>query len=84
MFTKYDNVGGRRYMMCMGACIACTALLWFGKLDPKNFADIIIWVTGIYVTGNVAQRASSGLPGVVDKISGRVGSNVSKDKTYSE
>ena len=76
--SKYDTVGGRRYVMCMGACIACTVLIWYGKLDAKNFADIVIWVTGIYVTGNIAQRAGTGMPDVLNKISGKLGSDKSK------
>lgn len=75
--SKYDTVGGRRYVMCMGACIVTSLLVWYGKIDAKTYGDVIIWITGIYVTGNIAQRAGSGVPDVLNKISSSIGNKTS-------
>lgn len=64
----FDTIGGRRYLMCMGACIATTTLCYFGRVDPKTYGDVVVWIIGIYVTGNVAQRTGSALPDAFSKI----------------
>lgn len=51
-----DAVGGRRYVMTMGCGIACTALVWFGKIDPATFRDIVIATVAAYIAGNVYQK----------------------------
>lgn len=78
IMNKYDTIGGRRFIMCMGACIVSSILLWFAKLDPKNFSDIIIWITGIYVTGNVTQRAGGAIPEIVSRVTGKITDTAAK------
>jgi len=51
------TLGGRRYVMAMGCGIACTALVWFGKISDGIFATIVLGTVGAYITGNLAQRA---------------------------
>lgn len=77
----FNTIGGRRYLMCMGACVMTTILMAFGKIDAKTYGDVVIWITGIYVTGNVAQRTGSALPDAFDKISSSIGNkkNVSSN-----
>ena len=51
-----ENIGGRRFIMSMGAGIATTALTWFGKIDGATYALVVIGTVGAYITGNTAQK----------------------------
>lgn len=49
-------VGGRRFVMTMGCGVACTALVWFTKIDGSIFRDIIIATVAVYIGGNTYQK----------------------------
>lgn len=51
-----ETIGGRRFLMCMGCGVACTALVWFAKISDAIFRDIIIATVAVYVAGNVTQK----------------------------
>jgi len=55
--TDFTKVGGRRFLMAMGAGITATVLQWFGKLDPagSTYAMIVIGTVGAYITGAVLE-----------------------------
>jgi hypothetical protein len=57
MSLRYDNIGGRRFLMAMGAGITATVLQWFGKLDPAGsaYAMIVIGTVAAYITGNAIE-----------------------------
>lgn len=57
MIGKYETAGGRRYVMCMGACIVTTLLMAFKIIDGSVYENVIIYVVGIFVTGNGIQKA---------------------------
>ena len=48
--------GGRRFLMTMGCGMACTVLVWFAKIDPPIFRDIIIATVAVYIAGNTIQK----------------------------
>ena len=52
----FDKVGGRRFVMTMGCGVACTALVWYAKIDPPIFRDIIIATVAVYIGGNTFQK----------------------------
>jgi FtsH-binding integral membrane protein len=52
--------GGRRFLLTMGCGIACTALVWFAKIDASTFRDIIIATVGVYIAGNTYQAVKNG------------------------
>lgn len=81
----FNTVGGRRFLICLGACIMTTILMWFLKIDSKTYGDVVIWITGIYVTGNVAQRAGGAIPDVFSKVTDNFKGNKNPvvDKTAS-
>ena len=51
-----STFGGRRFLMTMGCGMACTVLVWFAKIDPPIFRDIIIATVAVYIAGNTAQK----------------------------
>ena len=54
---RFDTMGGRRFLMAMGAGITATVLQWFGKLDPAGsaYAMIVLGTVAAYITGNVVE-----------------------------
>ena len=53
---NFDNIGGRRFLMTMGCGAACTALVWFGKIDGNIFRDVVIATVAVYIAGNTYQK----------------------------
>lgn len=49
-------LGGRRFFMCLGCGIVTTILVWFSKIDPNVYQNLIGWTVGVYVAGDTAQR----------------------------
>jgi len=53
---NFDTIGGRRFLMAMGAGISCTVLVWFGKIDGNIFRDVVIATVAAYIVGNTWQK----------------------------
>lgn len=45
-------LGGRTFALTVGCGLACSVLLWFGKLDSGGFVAVIIGTVGAYITAN--------------------------------
>lgn len=56
MRERIEELGGRRFLMCVGCAAICTALVWHGKISSEDFRWIILGTVGIYVGGNTAQK----------------------------
>lgn len=48
--------GGRKFFLTLGCGIACTALVWFGKISGEVYSMIILGTVGAYIGGNVWQK----------------------------
>jgi putative Mn2+ efflux pump MntP len=46
---NFERVGGRTFSLVAGCGLACTVLLWFGKLTDPSFTTIILGTVGAYV-----------------------------------
>lgn len=60
MRAAIEQAGGRRFVMAMGAGIACTVLVWFGKITPEVFQWTVLGTVAAYVGGNTAQKIVPG------------------------
>ena len=54
---NYDAIGGRRWVFTLLAFCTASVLLWFGKLTGEQWVSLVPMLAGIYVAGNVGQRA---------------------------
>lgn len=50
---NFTALGGRRFIVTLGAGLCTTALQWFGKLDPAGttYALVIAGTVGAYIAG---------------------------------
>lgn len=70
--SNYDVIGGRRFIMCIGAGIITTLLTYYGKIDSSTYGDVVIWVTGLYITGNTLQKTGTPrIPNFMNRIENR-------------
>lgn len=53
---KLDTVGGRRWVAFLLLIALGTSGLWAGKLTGAQWLEVVVWLYGIFVTGNVTQR----------------------------
>ena len=51
-----DKLGGRRFWLCCGLCLASCLMLWLGKISGAEWVSVVTWLGGLYIAGNVAQR----------------------------
>lgn len=59
MRAVIESLGGRRFVMAMGAGIACTVLVWFGRITPEVFQWTVLGTVAAYITGNTAQKVKA-------------------------
>ena len=58
--SAIETSGGRRFIMSMGSGIACTVLVWFGKITPEVFQWTVLGTVAAYITGNTLQKTKAG------------------------
>ena len=56
--TWLTRLGGRKFLLALGAGVMTTLLQWNGKLDPAGLAYVaVIGATvGAFIAGNVVQN----------------------------
>lgn len=56
--TWLTKLGGRKFLLALGAGMMTTLLQWFGKLDPAGLAyvAVITGTVGAFILGNVRQN----------------------------
>ena len=53
---KFDTIGGRRWVAFLLLIALGTFSMWNGKLTGAQWLEVVVWLYGIFVTGNVTQR----------------------------
>jgi hypothetical protein len=60
LWTHLERVlhalGGRRFLLSVGAGAFTTLLCWYGKIDGIIYRDVILGTVGAYIAGNVVQK----------------------------
>ena len=53
----FTLLGGRRFILAVGAGIVASLLQWYGKLGPEGtqYAVVISATVAAYITGNVVE-----------------------------
>ena len=70
----FSKLGGRRFVLAVGAGLVSSLLLWFTKLTSGDFALIVIGTVGAYIAGATIEQAN------LDKQSRRTRSNDTDNK----
>ena len=58
---NFQTIGGRRFLMALGAGLMTTLLQWFGKLDPAGsaYSMVIIGTVAAYITGGTLDNKNA-------------------------
>lgn len=54
------GLGGRRFLLSVGAGLAATLLVAAEKISDGVFATIVVATVAAYITGNTSQKRSEG------------------------
>lgn len=50
------SLGGRRFILSCGAGIVSSVLVWYAKITPEIYRDVILGTVGMYIAGNTFQK----------------------------
>ena len=51
------RASSRKFIAAMAVLIAATSALWFDHMTALIWRDVVLGTVGIYIAGNVAQKA---------------------------
>lgn len=49
-------LGGRRFLLSLGAGVVTTVLSWYAKITPEIYRDVVLGTVGLYIAGNTLQK----------------------------
>lgn len=50
------SLGGRRFLLSVGAGAVTATLAWYGKITPEIYRDVIIGTVGLFIAGTTIQK----------------------------
>jgi hypothetical protein len=50
------SIGGRRFLLTLIVQGSATYLMWYAKITPETYRDIVIGTSGIFIAGNTFQK----------------------------
>lgn len=62
LITWREALGGRRFLLTVGAGVVNTALVWFGKISPEIFRDLILGTVAVYIAGATVHKVKGNGP----------------------
>lgn len=57
MSNFLQRASSRKFIAAMSVLAAATAALWFELITALIWRDVVLGTVGLYITGNVAQKA---------------------------
>lgn len=54
-----EALGGRRFILSCGAGVITSVLVWYAKITPEVYRDVILGTVGLYIAGNTFQKTRS-------------------------
>lgn len=51
-----SRMTSRKFLLALVTLAAASLLLWFGRIEPLVWRDVVIATVGAYITANVTQR----------------------------
>lgn len=51
-----SSLGGRRFLLSLGAGVATTVLSWYAKITPEIYRDVVLGTVGMYIGGSTFQK----------------------------
>lgn len=54
-----STLGGRRFMLSLGAGVVSSILVWYSKITPEIYRDVIIACVAVYIGGNTWQKTKA-------------------------
>lgn len=51
----------RKFMLAIGCIAIATGLLLYNSVDGAQWVDVVKWVTGLYMAGNVGEKVAKKL-----------------------
>lgn len=53
------SLGGRRFVLALGAGVVTSVLVWYGKITPEIYRDVVLGTVGMYIAGNTFQKVKA-------------------------
>lgn len=61
--AERGRYGSRKWLLALLLVIGSTGLLWAGKIGAAAWAEVVIWVAGLYMAGNAGQAWAAAFTG---------------------
>jgi hypothetical protein len=49
--SDLKKLASRRFILAITTILIVNGMLWADRIDPENYENIIIWLSGIYILG---------------------------------
>lgn len=53
---NFTTFGGRRFFMTLGCGMVASVMVWFARITPEVYAEILKWTVGVYIVGGTADN----------------------------
>ena len=50
------SLGGRRFLLSLGAGATSSILVWYSKITPEIYRDVVLGTVGMFIAGTTFQK----------------------------